>query len=41
MDVLYKAASLFKELLDTEYVFVLGKKNVKAIITTRKETVFL
>jgi len=32
VDVLYKAASLFKELLDTEYVFVLGKKNVKAII---------
>ena len=32
MDVLYKAASLFKELLDTEYVFVLGKKNVEATI---------
>ena len=32
MDVLYKAASLFKELLDTEYVFVLGKRNVKATI---------
>ncbi|MBQ3367775.1 hypothetical protein IJG44_02615 [bacterium] len=32
MDVLYKVASLFKELLDTEYVFVLGKKNVEATI---------
>ena len=32
MDILYKAASLFKELLDTEYVFVLGKKNTKTTI---------
>ena len=32
VDILYKAASLFKELLDTEYVFVLGKKNTKTTI---------
>ena len=32
MDILYKAAFLFKELLDTEYVFVLGKKNIKTTI---------
>ena len=32
MDVLYKAASLFKELLDTEYVFVLGRKNTQTTI---------
>lgn len=32
VDALYNAAFLFKKLLDTEYVFVLGKKNVKATI---------
>ena len=32
MDDLYNAASVFKELLDVEYVFVLGRKNVKATI---------
>ena len=32
MDDLYNAASVFKELLDVEYLFVLGRKNVKATI---------
>ena len=32
MDVLYKAASFFKELLDIEYIFVLGKKNTQTTI---------